>query len=112
MFISTIFDYDEDDATVNDYFTGNCVQCSLKIKNRYQCVRQPRPTGGWLGCYCSWNFVRDHIKQNGVVDIDGEIHENILLNTMIQIYEDQMNAYGIYDRKSDLTFSDLQKLEY
>ena len=37
MFISTIFDYDEDDDYVENYFTGWCDQCNRKIRSRWNC---------------------------------------------------------------------------
>lgn len=104
MFISSIFNYDDETDSISDYFTGSCLECNLKIANRYHCLRQPRPTGGWLGCYCSWNCIREYLKKNE--------EANILLETMIKVYEDQMNIYHVYDRIDDVPFNQLQELEY
>ena len=99
MFISSIYDYDEDIGEVEDYFTGNCQECNLKLRNRYHCVRLPRVTGGWLGCFCSWNCIRTFVKKNE--------EPNVLLEVMINIYQDQISAYGIYDRIDNLSFEKL-----
>jgi len=50
------------------WFTGNCLWCDVRIKKYVYCVRAPLVPGGWYGCYCSWNHVRDSITPGPYTD--------------------------------------------
>lgn len=67
------FDDDEDviynDDSI-DWFRQNCDYCHLfigeetkdaRIPKRQWAVRKPRAEGGWIGCYCSWKCVINHL---------------------------------------------------
>lgn len=43
------------------WFTGSCDHCRKKILKMVHAVREPVFTGGWKGCYCSWDCVIDMV---------------------------------------------------
>ncbi len=92
MFTCDLYDYDEEDDIVIDWFTGACDVCFKRIRERWHAVRMPRPGtgGGWRGQYCTWKCCRD-----AVVELDDV---EILTFSMIDIYEKYMNDIGIQER--------------
>lgn len=52
---------EDDDIEVfeDDWFTGYCEVCNAKIKKRCHSIRFAREQGGWSGCYCSTNCVKN-----------------------------------------------------
>jgi len=94
MFLCDLFDYNEEYDFVEDWFTGNCQQCLLKIRHRWYAVRQPRSMGGWDGCFCSWDCVRKWQKEKE----DFEMEEDLLTKKLIDIYEQKTKEIGIQDR--------------
>jgi len=46
---------DEDDPSRNqEWFSGYCWECFNGIPERTWATRRPDESGGWFGCYCSW----------------------------------------------------------
>ena len=97
MFLCDLFDYNEEYDFVEDWFTGSCQQCLLRIKHRWYAVRKPRNMGGWEGCFCSWECVR---KWEVEME-DFEMEEDLLTKKLIDIYEEKTNKVGIQDRIGD-----------
>ena len=95
--IDYVLDPDED--YTKDWFTGYCIECDLRIRRRWHAVRMPQKYGGWDGCYCCWSCVRDSIERFEKDDI-------VLLNTLVDLYEQQINNYGILDRIPDNEYDD------
>lgn len=102
MFLCDLFDYDEEFEYVADWFRGVCDQCNLRIRHRWHAVRKPRPHGGWVGCYCSWECARESIHA------DRE-EPDILTRELIKIFEKQTNEIGIQDRLPNDTPSEILK---
>ena len=95
MFLFNLFDYDEENDYMADWFTGNCSQCSLKIKNRWCAVRKPVALGGWKGEFCSWECVRkDHQETE-----TREERSDILTQKLIDAFAKKVEDIGIQDRK-------------
>lgn len=94
MFLTNLFDYDEEFDYVVDWFTGNCEQCLLRIQHRWYAVRMPKEHGGWTGCFCSWKCVKENLE-----DIETENMEpQILRHQLIEAFEIKTNEVGIQDR--------------
>jgi len=91
MFLTDVFDYDEEFDYVADWFTGACETCHLRIKHRWYAVRKPRPHGGWKGVFCGFACVRNSIFEN-------EEEPDLLTHELINIFEEQINEIGIQDR--------------
>jgi len=94
LFLCDLFDYNEEYDFVEDWFTGNCQQCLLKIRHRWYALRKPRSMGGWDGCFCSWDCVRKWQKEKE----DFEMEEDLLTKKLIDIYEQKTKEIGIQDR--------------
>lgn len=129
MFLDTRMEYDEnDEIKLDDWFTGSCFQCHDRIQHKHYAVRRPLLKGGWIGCFCSWDCVRNFTEDNflyengsGESDSDEDNEEenddneeedgklkkmnsNLrnLLQTEIKFidnFEVQMNRVGIADRE-------------
>ena len=41
----------------DEWFRGYCPICHYRISKACYCARIPLPSGGWYGCYCSWDCV-------------------------------------------------------
>lgn len=70
------------------WFTGQCLVCNTKIRNKSYAVRFPHPKGGWVGCYCSFKCM----KESPPVDITNTI--DILIN----FTRETLQKDGIFDR--------------
>tara|TARA_R110001599_G_scaffold66075_1_gene186482 strand:+ start:1776 stop:2966 length:1191 start_codon:yes stop_codon:yes gene_type:complete len=92
MFLTDLFDYDEENEFLADWFTGNCQHCLLKIRERRYSVRHPRSMGGWTGCYCSWKCVRDAWMER-------EEDKDLLTEKLIEIFGKKMEEIGIQSVK-------------
>ena len=66
----------------------------LRIKHRHYAVRQPRPHGGWEGCFCSFKCVDEYVSE---VEAD-ESKPDILTHELISLFEKKINENGIQDR--------------
>ena len=94
MFLFDLFDYDEENEYVEDWFTGSCFYCLLRIRNRWDAVRKPMAMGGWQNCYCSFDCVRqDHIELENREDLP-----DILTSKLIDAFEQKIYEIGIQDR--------------
>lgn len=102
MFLCDIFDYNEEFDYVADWFRGVCDQCHLKIRHRWHAVRRPRPHGGWVGGYCSWECATRSIHW------DGE-EPDLLTRELIKIFEKETNEVGIQDRLPEDTPEEMTK---
>lgn len=66
MFYCMCREFDEEDAlneedvdvAFDEWFSGECDICKVKIKKMRYAVRFPVDGGGWLGCYCSFTCMR------------------------------------------------------
>ena len=97
MFTCVDFEYwdnEDPDAEIGepDWFTGVCDWCTAKIRNRYYAVRRPLLKGGWEGCYCSIGCLKEEIDQT-------YSSQDIMAMHLVQVLEEQLKKYGIYDRK-------------
>lgn len=84
---------------IQDWFTGSCDVCLLKIKRRWHAVRKPIVSGGWYGCFCSWRCVR--LGMAIPKEYDGLPDADIMTRSTIDQIETQMNMIGIQDRKDN-----------
>ena len=98
MFICEVFDFNQDTGYVEDWFEGYCYKCDLRIRTRWHAIRMPRPSGGWIGCYCSWKCVRDAVYSSGV---NPEGKNDMITDLLIDDFETQINIIGIQDRIPD-----------
>lgn len=80
-----ILDYDD----VN-WFTGSCDVCLKQIRISAHAIRLPEVTGGWSGCYCSWQCIR-----NGLIGPDP------MQRGVIDQFEITLSEIGIQDRQKD-----------
>lgn len=126
MFLDSTGEYDEEnDEHLTNWFSGSCINCHKKIRHKHYAVRLPVITGGWFGCYCSWDCVREYTitvfeNSNVKYKIDPEENENeddnddneneektsiqnshITQLTFIDTFEDQMIKNGIADREDE-----------
>lgn len=72
---------------VPDWFTGVCDYCFNTIRKRHYACRYPFKNGGFCGCYCSWECVRDDTDANKYIELK-----------LIDIFEEAVNKIGIQDR--------------
>jgi hypothetical protein len=91
MFLCDVFDYDEEFDYLSDWFTGVCQECHFKIRHRWYAVRKPGYHGGWTGCYCSWDCVRQELYESDEPDL--------LTDELVNIFETDINRIGIQDRQ-------------
>jgi hypothetical protein len=92
MFLCDAYDYDEEFEQTVDWFTGVCEFCHKRIRVRWHAVRTPLPLGGWKGCYCSWQCVRDDIPANAKGKPDLATH------LLTDAFEESITDIGIQDR--------------
>ena len=94
MFLTNIFDYNEEDDYFEEWFVGYCEQCLLRIEKKCHAVRMPGVSGGWKGCFCSWKCVRDRL---GDIEND-QGAADFLSHALIDAFEKRTNEIGITDR--------------
>lgn len=117
---------EEDDELVrwdNPYawFSGVCGsnKCERVIERARYAVREPLLLGGWRGCFCSWDCVRDHVDRNVLTDTNpppstdtarqtpakhtGKIlpSEAILVQELLNHAELQLLRYGLNDYQTN-----------
>ena len=94
------FEYNDDGTSRNivEWFVGYCEQCDLKIRRKWHAVRIPIKYGGWKGCFCSFECVRNNIVET--------YNSDEIMLTLVDIYEQQMQKYGIIDRIPDIEYND------
>ena len=95
MFLTNLFDYNEDEGYFGDWFLGYCQQCLLRIEKRCYAVRKPRNMGGWdEGSFCSWKCVKERL---GEIEND-QGAADFLTHKLIDAFEKKMKEIGIQDR--------------
>lgn len=95
MFDSYVYDYDDDTDQVKEWFSGFCNNCHFRIRRKVHSLRIPMPTGGWLGCYCSFKCLREGLK-----NFEYESKEMLqIVHVMVNILEDEIMTIGIQDRE-------------
>jgi len=92
MFLCDLFDYDFEFSYLADWFTGSCDQCLLRIKHRWYAVRRPRNLGGWEGCYCNFECVRESLLTDG-------LEPALLQRNLIEKFKKRVEKIGIQHRK-------------
>lgn len=97
-FLCDLFDYDEENDYVMDWFTGSCKQCLLKIREKWHAVRKPRAFGGWESCYCSWSCVKEDFNERE----NFEEEEDLLTERIIEAFEKKNKEIGIQDRTNNI----------
>jgi hypothetical protein len=98
MFTDMALEYDpETGVPLDDWFTGYCLQCSKRIRAYHHAVREPVLQGGWRGCYCNWDCVRDSIRPVTEQDTD-TYNMYVLQMALIKEMENAINDIGIQDR--------------
>ena len=88
MLSCTCFEIDSEDLPLNDWFTGVCNVCLLKIRSRAHAVRKPLSMGGFVGCFCSFDCLRKHMTISNIVN-------ELMLDKM----ESDLNKFKIIDRR-------------
>lgn len=95
MFTCDKFDYDEDKGTVNNWFRGSCDSCMRRIEKKHYALRKPMLMGGWIGCYCSTECIRQLMIGSDycceTIEIDA------VTNELIKKMEQSLVEIGIYD---------------
>ena len=76
------------EGTFSTWFTGKCKVCLRSIRDLSHAVRLPMEEGGWYGCYCSV----DCIREDDTIIINDKT--NIRLKNMMMTLDDS----GIMDR--------------
>lgn len=81
------YDYNDDTIVEKNWFTGLCNYCMLGIRNKSHAVRFPVENGGWKGCYCSFECMKEALSY-----IDDKA------NFRLDIMKEVLLADGIMDR--------------
>lgn len=101
MFTDNSLEYDyENDLPVDDWFRGYCLQCSRRIRNYHHAVREPLLTGGWRGCYCSFDCVLKFIELDTESDPDLYNLYTLRVN-LLRVVDQDIAEIGIADRDYD-----------
>lgn len=82
------------------WFTGNCDVCKLKIRNISHCFRMPHKNGGFFGCFCSEQCIKnkfDNLEENIPSNEDIPNHNADIHKLIDMLYT--INEYGILDRE-------------
>lgn len=91
----TCVEYEDEDDEENlrfthpeliEWFTNSCDSCQNTEFKKHEAVRMP--IGGWKGCYCSWECVKNDLK--------GSVYSTNL--DLCDIFSNAMKMIGIYDR--------------
>lgn len=70
------------------WFSGMCMVCGIKIRNKSYAVRYPLEQGGWFGCFCSFKCIEDNPPKN--------VSEDEALR--IKLTKETLSDDGIFDR--------------
>lgn len=81
---------EEADGEKKDWFTGRCDGCNKIIRDPSHAVRYPHAAGGWKGCYCSFQCMRD----TPPYQMDNDDNERVIE------MQQQINDVGIMDRSA------------
>lgn len=88
------------------WFTGSCQVCALKIEKECYALRMPIETGGFLGCFCSFDCIRERVRSQPHSDIIEDTYEGAKVVAqanpnrmyMIDRMEEKYMEFGIWDR--------------
>lgn len=82
-----VYDYlDHQKHLIDEWFTGSCDICRLKIREKHHALRLPL-RNFWVGCFCSFQCVRKDTRAS-----------NKFVSKLITQIEKDFKEYGIYDR--------------
>lgn len=90
-------DSKDENGNIKKWFSGNCDMCMNKIEKYHQAVRRPLLTGGWSGCFCSFECVRKFY----ISVLHYETSDTEYYNTygyLVDYFEDSILSNGIQDR--------------
>lgn len=104
MLTCDLYPPDSDSSEHQDWFTGNCDQCYIKIRYRWYAIRIPGVSGGWKGCFHSPECMKKYV---GALS-DTEYVSASLLNS----YIGQVLTIGIQDRLPDSSPINLTQIEH
>jgi hypothetical protein len=93
MFSCAVFDYDDQDLSYYDWFTGICDICHKGIARRQYALRMPIAPGGWVGIYCSFDCLRKGVDQRE----EDERKPELPIRIMVDNIERQIYQIGIQD---------------
>jgi hypothetical protein len=111
MFVCECYTIPDDDGSVN-WFSGSCDECLKRIYRKCWAIRKPMIGGDWMGCFCSFDCIRDSIVDSdppnraeipfdvpaNVDNSNMEFPLSVLQLKMVDQLEDEMYTNGIYDR--------------
>lgn len=80
--------YNEHAEDKTEWFYHGCDWCENKIQYKHYAVRKPLYTGGWIGCYCSIECIRNSLTVTDVMEQE-----------LVNILEEELYHVGIQDRK-------------
>lgn len=80
-------DLDPEYYTYNEWFHGKCQRCFRAIRDRSHAIRIPIENGGWYGCFCTFDCMKDDIP---VKDQN--------MNLRIEMMKNALEEDGIMDR--------------
>jgi len=72
----------------NEWFFGICDNCEDEIYNKYVALRIPKEEGGWIGCFCSLQCLRE-------VFPDGDDDKNPIREALLLALEQNLTEYPI-----------------
>ena len=81
---------ESDGEKKTEWFTGVCDRCNKKIRDPSHSIRYPHLSGGWKGCYCSFQCMRDAPPYS----MDNSDNERLI------DMQQQINHIGIMDRST------------
>lgn len=78
-----------------DWFVGYCIyrKCERNIASRVHAIREPVRGGGWFGCFCSYEHLREFMS-----NADSGYQVDTYEYTVIEKVLDDLNRIGIPDR--------------
>lgn len=75
----------DEHQTYIDWYSQQCQVCEKTIAERHYAIRKPLLHGGWLGCYCSFECLKQTVKDSQTL-------------LMIDRIKQQLDTIGIRDR--------------
>lgn len=71
-----------------DWFRNSCDYCLKKIRAKHHALRRPMISGGWVGCFCSWNCIIESYSDK----------DYPLWIELVNVIRKQFEEFGIEDR--------------
>jgi hypothetical protein len=92
MLLDASFDITDEQE---DWFTGECAVCFRRLFSRRYACRLPILGGGWRGCYCSW----EHVKEEALrIYQEGDVEKQEIHLTLINRFIERAIEIGIFAR--------------